>query len=365
MRLRILLLASNYSQRSQANGIASYTRTFATAMSARGHEVHVLAWSGDAQESGDVIVHARPQAGAERSTGSISVFPRSACYLLPWTTQRLVTARSVWKAIRRLDLGLDIVQAPDFGAPAYFLARSRRIPLVVRLHTPLVAEARTYGFSRPWDLRSADWLERSTVRRAQVLTAATNWLPEQLRQGGWLPDTEVRVVRNTTDFAKWAACGPVEATSPVILLLGRLEPRKGQDLLLRAAAELAPQVDGLELIMVGNASNDASGAKYRDGLIAMARQAGIRWRILDAVAENDLPGLYSRARVVAVPSLQEGFSNVGLEAMAAARPIVCTSETGIAEIVRGTGAGAVVPTGDPHQLALALLPYLRSTTAAA
>jgi glycogen(starch) synthase len=51
--------------------------------------------------------------------------------------------------------------------------------------------------------------------------------------------------------------------------------------------------------------------------------------------------------------------------MAAGRPVVCTSETGVAEILEGTVAGAIVPPDDPEALAAALAPYLSDASLAA
>jgi glycosyltransferase involved in cell wall biosynthesis len=69
--------------------------------------------------------------------------------------------------------------------------------------------------------------------------------------------------------------------------------------------------------------------------------------------------------VIAVPSRYESFSYSGLEALAAGRPVVCTSATGLAEIVQGTGAGQVVPPDDPQALASGLRPYLEDAHLAA
>jgi glycogen(starch) synthase len=66
-----------------------------------------------------------------------------------------------------------------------------------------------------------------------------------------------------------------------------------------------------------------------------------------------------------IASRWENFPMVGLEALAAGRPVICTDRVGLAEILTGTGAGTVVPTGDHEALALALRPYLADAGAAA
>lgn len=73
---------------------------------------------------------------------------------------------------------------------------------------------------------------------------------------------------------------------------------------------------------------------------------------------------HASARVVALSSRYDTFPYAGLEAMASARALVCTDRTGIAELVRGTGAGDVVPADDSAALATALRPFLLDTSLA-
>jgi glycosyltransferase involved in cell wall biosynthesis len=65
-----------------------------------------------------------------------------------------------------------------------------------------------------------------------------------------------------------------------------------------------------------------------------------------------------------VCSRYDNFPFVGLEAMSAGRPVVCTPATGTAEIMEGTGAGALVPVDDAASLAAALRRYLVDPLAA-
>jgi glycosyltransferase involved in cell wall biosynthesis len=104
---------------------------------------------------------------------------------------------------------------------------------------------------------------------------------------------------------------------------------------------------------------------YDEFLRRRAADLGVNCELLREVTADGLLDCYRKARVLAVPSRQEGFSNVALEAMACARPVVCTRNTGIAEVIEGTGAGAVVPPGDADAMADALHVYLASSESAA
>jgi glycosyltransferase involved in cell wall biosynthesis len=83
------------------------------------------------------------------------------------------------------------------------------------------------------------------------------------------------------------------------------------------------------------------------------------------VPRDDLARFYLGARVVAVPSRHENLPYAGLEALAFGRPVVCRSSSGLAELLRESGAGTVVEDEGPEALAAALRPYLEDPQRAA
>lgn len=92
---------------------------------------------------------------------------------------------------------------------------------------------------------------------------------------------------------------------------------------------------------------------YKSWLMRLARELNAPCRFIDGVPRHEVGAWYGSSRVVALCSRDDNFPFVGLEAMSAGRPVVCTTATGTAEIVEGTGAGAVVPVDDADSLAAA------------
>ena len=90
-----------------------------------------------------------------------------------------------------------------------------------------------------------------------------------------------------------------------------------------------------------------------------------RQRFEAEVPRDDLARFYLGARVVAVPSRHENLPYAGLEALAFGRPVVCRSSSGLAELLRESGAGTVVEDEGPEALAAALRPYLEDPRRAA
>lgn len=358
--MRVLFLSMEYPPETAGGGIGSYVATIAPALADRGHEVHVLSCvsrqtSSDTMDRG-VWIHRRPQI---RVKGSSRILGR----MWPETVPRIMTAASTFVHYRRLGLRFDVIEAPEWMAEGLLLARTR--PLVAHLHTPVHLIASHRGKHSGADLRIADRLERASVLRASVVTAPSRLLSEQLARSGWLNGAEVQLVRYPIDLDRWASCPPVEDTGPTVLAVGRIEPRKSPETLVDAVAKLAPTVAGLEVVFVGRSNGRRAGQPYRRWVADRARRIGAPCRFVGSVPRDELLQWYGNARVVALASAFDNFPMAGLESMAAGRAVVCTSETGVAELICDSGAGTVVPPGDPGALAAGLRPYLIDKSVAA
>ena len=117
-----------------------------------------------------------------------------------------------------------------------------------------------------------------------------------------------------------------------MLAVGDVSEAKGADLLVDAAALLGATVGDVELVFVGSSVTLPDGSSSVEAIAARAERAGVRCRFTGHIARKELLGWYARARVVAVASRFDSFSQAGLEAMAAGRPVVCSTRAGLAEI---------------------------------
>ena len=309
----------------------------------------------DDREDSGVHVHRR---GAPR------VLPKVR-RRLPWTALRLEGALARYREARRLGVEFDVVEAPDWFAEGLAFSLLKPRPLVAHLHTPFGLVGRNDpGSSRPSrDGALADRVERFAVRHADVVTSPSRLLARDLANEGWLGNHEPRIVRYPIDVEPWTGLEGAEASSPRVLAVGRLEGRKAPEVLVQAAAMLANDVAGLEVVFVGRSSL-RDGAPYGEWLRDQARRLEAPCRFVDEVPREELPGWYGASRVVAVASRYDNFPYAALEAMASGRPVVCTERTGTAEIVAGTDAGSVVAIDDPVALADALRPFLLDPNAA-
>jgi glycosyltransferase involved in cell wall biosynthesis/peptidoglycan/xylan/chitin deacetylase (PgdA/CDA1 family) len=129
--------------------------------------------------------------------------------------------------------------------------------------------------------------------------------------------------------------------------LGRLERRKGLEVLLEAARRLAPRRPGLGVSLIGE-------GPLRGDLEERVRAGGIGDRVVFAGRREDVPAVLGALDVFAVPSHTEGLSISLLEAAYAGCPIVATDVGGNPEVVRHGHNGLLVPPRDPSALAEAI-----------
>ena len=137
------------------------------------------------------------------------------------------------------------------------------------------------------------------------------------------------------------------ADEPLVLYVGRIEPLKGIDILLRAAAEMEGRFC---LLVVGGDSKDS---RRKSELRRLAEEIGITERVFfqDAVSHERLPLYYNAADICVVPSYYESFGLVALEAMACAVPVVASRVGGLLETVRDGETGYLVPWRCPEPFA--------------
>ena len=129
------------------------------------------------------------------------------------------------------------------------------------------------------------------------------------------------------------------AERPILLFAGRLDPFKGPDLLLRAAALM--RQDALVVIVGGSGSGDKDMQQLRE----QAQQLNIADRVLllGARPREEMPLFYNAANVTVVPSYHETFGLAAVESLACSTPVVATRTGGLTTIVQHGENGFLVP----------------------
>jgi glycosyltransferase involved in cell wall biosynthesis len=181
-------------------------------------------------------------------------------------------------------------------------------------------------------------LYRTVVRRARVVAVAEH-IADALEQVG-IPKSRISVIPNGVVVP--AEPAPARSTDRTrVGLLGRLDPQKGADVFMEAAAHLG----GVAAFVLG--APNAEGP-YAEQLLPAARAANV-----DVVIPAG-PEFLRDVDIVAFPSRYEGHPLTLLEAMALGKPIVASAIPGVREVLAPDDAGLLVPPDNPHALASAL-----------
>jgi D-inositol-3-phosphate glycosyltransferase len=135
----------------------------------------------------------------------------------------------------------------------------------------------------------------------------------------------------------------------VILFVGRIEPLKGIDILIGAAAQLHEDENFRVLIVGGDARTEQQVAQ----LLAQARRLDVDHHIsfVGAVAHDALPLYYNAADVCVVPSYYESFGMVAVESMACGTPVVASRVGGLASTIMDGETGYLIPWRCPEPFA--------------
>ncbi len=349
-KLRVLFLTTEYPGLTHSGGLGTYTATIAGGLRERGHTVEVMVCARGRHrqdlEIDGTDVHVRP-VSPMRWPGS-----------LPGLPDRVALAISFRNELQRIAHGFDVIQGAEFLAPTLLVPRSRRRALIVRLSSPARLLSEFDGNALRIGARLGDRLERRTARRADAVIAPNRLLVERLTERGWLDGKGVEIVPSPVEVSFWSGLAPADESPPTILAVGRIQAHKGSDVLVNAAAKVTGVVGGSKLVFVGRSCGSIEGRRSIDAVAERAASLGVECVFVGEKSRSELRTFYEQARVVAVSGRHDSWSNVALEALAAGRPVVSTTGSGISDLVQRLDPDAVVPAGDPVSLARALLRYL-------
>jgi len=123
----------------------------------------------------------------------------------------------------------------------------------------------------------------------------------------------------------------IEPDSPVVGMISRLDPLKGQETLIRAAPRILEEVPQAKFLLVGEESHKIAG--YKETLINLARKKGVLDACIFTGYRADIPRITALCDLAVLPSHTEGFGRTLQEAMAVAKPVIASRIGGIVELV--------------------------------
>ncbi|MBN1991741.1 MAG: glycosyltransferase [Anaerolineae bacterium] len=253
------------------------------------------------------------------------------------------------------------------GIAAAALRQTWDIPIVQMFHT--LAEMKNRVAQSPAEREPARRVdcEGEVMRLADRLIAAT---PLEKNQMTWLygaPSDKINIVPPGVDLERFQPLDRAEARRYIgippdhqmILFVGRIQPLKGIDILMRALALVKQRDPAIAqnicvTIIGGDPNPDAETEKVElERLESLRAELGISDLVtfLGAKDQDTLVYYYSAAEMVVMPSHYESFGMVALEAMACGTPIIASDVGGLSFSIEDGFNGYLVPGRNPQALA--------------
>ncbi len=320
-------------------------------LSAGGAELHLL-----------TLCHALRQKGVEMVVACLREHVKGSRSLRPEFERegiRVVDLQAAWRynwlfPIRfirltkqeRPDILHTHLPRADFGgAVGHLLDPS--IPWISSIHDI---------YSNSWSGKWALPLFNGMWRRADALIAISHAVKEWLIQERHIALEKVTMIHYgieleafTQPHADWRRARGLDGQA-IIGSIGRLESRKGHDILIRAMPAVREQVPSAFLAIVGHDPWD-----YGKTLQTIIDKLGLKGHAQLIGFQSDVPSFLHALDLFAFASRSEGFGQVVIEAMAAGKPVVASKIPPLTEIVVDGETGLLVEPNNPAAFAEALV----------
>ncbi len=219
-------------------------------------------------------------------------------------------------------------------------------------------------------LKCADWMgrpQRWAMGQVDALMAISQFVARSLVENGYASE-KTHVVLNAIDVSSWdyrldptpvrQSLG-IPSGAPVIACAARLFRGKGQDELIRALPAVRAEFPDVRALIIGRDDRQVMRTSFTEELKALAAQVGVADNVMFTGQRSDMPALMAASDVFALPSDEEPFGLVFLEAMAMKKPVVALDNGGTPEVVEHGRSGLLSPKGDLSALSANLLALLR------
>ena len=247
------------------------------------------------------------------------------------------------------------------GQLGWMVSEQTGLPLVHTMHTMALVKNLSLAENEKAEPQVRAFGEEQIVRNAAALTANTDAEAAQLVSLYSACPEKVFIVAPGVDLDRFtpgdgkAAARTKLNIAPdalVFTFVGRIQPHKGPEVLVRALKEMVEHTPELRakvaLIIMGGASG--AGSREPENLKLLAKFLGVEEFVhfVDPCPRAELPDWYRASDLVCVPSYSESFGLVALEAQACGTPVVATAVGGLRTAVSDGISGALVDGHDPR-----------------
>ncbi|UCB51850.1 MAG: glycosyltransferase [Candidatus Zixiibacteriota bacterium] len=348
--LTILILTHNYI-RFRGDHAGHFLHVLATSLVQSGHKVLVLAPHQQGLKRVEimdgVVVHRFRYAPAVREKLAY-IGNMHELVAASWSNKILFICFLVSFFVKALSLSIrgriDLVSAQWWipgGLIGYLLSLFRGKPLIITSHGTDIRLLEKSHFSRK--------LAGPVFERARYVTTVSGFLKEKLIRNTGVAREKVKVIPMPATPDTFAPTPLPTGAVKHILCVARFTPQKGLDYFLKACRTLKDRGVGFRAKIVGEGPLKES---LQEEIVKLHLEESVF--LVDIVPQKELNQLYAESYLCVLPSIEEGFGLVLVEAQLCRRPVVGTRSGGITDIIRDGESGLLVPPRDHEGLAQAM-----------
>ena len=231
---------------------------------------------------------------------------------------------------------IDLIEVPDWGAETVLFEKYRKVPLIVRLHTPLAvwSKANQATLDPSIHKQMLRW-EKKMIESADYVTSCTNILKDLVKEELSLTRDDIEVIPNPANLKDFYSKTERKDKNKTILYCGSLEQRKGILLFAEAIPKIIDELGNVKIVFVGKDTirNDKniSTMSYIKEIIPTIYHKNIEFK--GQLLNEELNDIYNSACIGVYPSLFDNFPYVALESMACGLPFVGSINSGVKEML--------------------------------
>jgi glycosyltransferase involved in cell wall biosynthesis len=197
------------------------------------------------------------------------------------------------------------------------------------------------------------------AKRSNTIIANSNATAEQFHIFN-IP-YKLRIIYNAVDIEKFGLnrnklkINNIKPIDWMVAVVGSLQKRKAQDDAIRAIKKVDRYIPNIKLLLIGDGNET-----YENYLKKLSVRLNISEKVIFTGYRNDIQKILPHCKVILIPSWNEPFGRVAIEAMAARVPVIGSNSGGIKEIIKDGITGYLVPPKSPDNIAEKLIYLFRN-----
>ncbi len=317
--MRICFVNEEYPEETNFGGIATYQKLMCEELVRQGHTVYVvcrgLKKSYTYRENGVIVYRIFVKDFKNKTFASI------------------IYRKKIKNILLNLQDKLDIIETPDWGANTIYFEKYRKVPLVVRLHTPLKIWLKYNKNTLDREKRKILKWEDKILRVSDRITSCSCILKNIVKDEYNL-SKDITVIPNPANTKDFYQDSSIEKEN-LLLFVGSLEERKGVFVLAKALNEIFNKYPKMKFMFIGKDTNrNKYNISTKEVLLKIIdKKYHNRVEFLGQIKNSSLNYYFNKAAIAIFPSLFDNFPYVVLEAMATGIYIVGSKNSGMVDML--------------------------------